>query len=410
MLHPSPLDQGLGTDPCAEKNSEGLRYTAMLAAVCLRGVWRDTRCDSCFPGRDEQSDECVRTVDNLAKRATSGGGDVIGANFEEGKRMLKHENEEFKFLGQMACLTVLVFTLSSSAHAGLFGPDIVTLTPAELQEKLRDQALTFTTKAAPLEFSSKSAAIGGFVLGLVLSSAVASTGTSTRPGMPAQQRMQNLQNMQQFSKASAGTGIAIGRMVGESMSAQVVKGAAVQTREGPVAWLVPRLQAAFVEAYRTQWRPFIDEKSRSADTINDSKMSLSVDQPVWMVDFSMTSSDYSLKYKIDMVLTDLASKAVNRSINCEGVFEKVMSEEEWKKDDLKAVADASNAIAEQCLDRILFDLNIARAAIADASDIGSANTLTRQGAEDNMQSLADIPSVGLRNDGEANKREMLNGP
>jgi hypothetical protein len=78
-----------------------------------------------------------------------------------------------------------------------------------------------------------------------------------------------------------------------------------------------------------------------------------------------------------------ATKAINRSVTCEGVFDKAMPEDDWKKDDFKAVADVSKAVAELCLEKFLADLDITRAAPLVAS-------VSTDATPDAMASPADV--------------------
>lgn len=259
---------------------------------------------------------------------------------------------------------LLAGALSIPAHAGLFGPDNVPLAADALREKLQGQPLSLSIKAVPLELKSKGAAVGGFVLGFVLSSAMAS-GAGPNPGMSAQQ---NAQFMQTMSKAAADVGGAIATTSARMLDAQASKAAGQQAQEGPMAWLAPQLQAAFDQAYASRWQ--------SAPT-DATKLQLDLDQSAWTVDFSMLSSDYELRYALDMTLTDTAVKAINKKATCTGAYAKKMPLDDWKKDDHQAIASASKEVAEQCLDKFLAALNIGRAAIpvpAATASVAQAET------------------------------------
>jgi len=258
----------------------------------------------------------------------------------------------------LKCVPLACVLLSPAAHAGLFGPDIVPLSSAALKEKLHEQRIALEIKAAPLEVKSKGAAVGGFILGFIASSALGSNAGRPRPGSTMQQWAESLQAASKIAMESGG---AIASATTSVLNAQNAKSAGTQAKEGPIALLVPQLQAAFMQAYGSRWRSATEEKASQAD---DAKMRLDVEQSTWMVDFSMTSSDYHLRYSLGMKLTDLAAKAINRSVVCEGIFDKKMSDEDWKKDDFQAVADASKAVSERCLEKFLSELDIARVDIA----------------------------------------------
>jgi hypothetical protein len=255
---------------------------------------------------------------------------------------------------RIICVTLAFILASPAAHAGFFGPDIVPLSPAVLKDKLKGQPLAVEIKAASLEFKSKGAAVAGVVFGFLLSSALAS-GSGPRPGMSAQQNMQSLQQTSNLAMQASGT---IATSTTALMNSQAVKSAGAQAKEGPIGLITPQLEAAFAQAYGTKWRTASDDKA-AADA--EEKFGLRIEQTTWMVDFSIASSDYDLRYKLGMTLTDLTSKAINKSVTCEGTYDKKMPDDDWKKDDYQAVADASKAIASLCLDKFLGEIDIVRA-------------------------------------------------
>ncbi len=90
----------------------------------------------------------------------------------------------------------------------------------------------------------------------------------------------------------------------------------------------------------------------------------------------MLLSNYELRYQLDMKLTDTVANAINKSVACEGVFGKKMPEDDWRKDDYRAVADASKEIAGRCIDTFLAALELDRLVIASSDTGGSASSDT----------------------------------
>lgn len=81
-----------------------------------------------------------------------------------------------------------------SATAGFFGPTVEILPTDQVWTRMQEQPLAFASNAAPLEIRTKGAAVGGFILGSLLSSAAISGGGAGMSN-PAQMQQQMQANM-----------------------------------------------------------------------------------------------------------------------------------------------------------------------------------------------------------------------
>ena len=240
-----------------------------------------------------------------------------------------------------------VFSLPSSA--GFFGPTIKLLSHEELAKKLQSQALVIDISGGALDVRSKAAAVGGFLLGFIANSAMASGG-----GMPsggnAQQMHQNMQaNMQmgmQFNQnvQTAFTSIA---------ASQAAKPSGQVGKEGPVVLVAQQLAASLAQSPNIK-AAFLTANQKPKPT----DLQLRIAQPVWLLDFSMVSSDYTLSHRIEVSVYQKETDTIFFKQECQGAAESKKPKEEWEKDDFAAVASAALDAGNKCASKVIAALGL----------------------------------------------------
>ena len=246
------------------------------------------------------------------------------------------------------CITCIA-VFSVPASAGFFGPATKLLSNEALAQKLQSQALVIDITGSSLDVRSKAAAIGGFLLGFIASSAMASGG-----GMPsggnAQQLNQNMQaNMQlatQFNQnfQTAFTSVA---------ASQAVKPSGQVSKEGPVVLVAQQLAASLAQTPNIKAAFLVtNQKPKPAD------LQLRITQPVWLLDFSMASSDYTLAHRIEVSIYQKETDTIFFKHDCQGVAEAKKPKEEWEKDDFAAVASAAVDAGNNCASKVIAALGL----------------------------------------------------
>ena len=243
----------------------------------------------------------------------------------------------------------LLAAFSLPAAAGMFGPSTAFLKGEELEAKLQSQPLVLVINARALEVRSKSAAVGGFLLGFIASSAMASGG-----GMPlntnAQQLNQSMQaNMQiatEFNKNFQTVFTAMAAKQGAEANAQL-------GREGPVVIVAQQLMASLLQSPAIKASPL-----GKADKLKAADLQLLVAQPEWELDFSMASSDYALKYRIEVSVYQKEADTLYFKNTCQGIAPNKMPKDEWEKDDMAAVASAALDAGNQCARQVIAALGL----------------------------------------------------
>ena len=108
---------------------------------------------------------------------------------------------------RLITLIVLATSLvTNPAVAGLFGPDIELLSPGEINTRLHEETVLFSPSGTPLQIKTKGAAVGGFLVGMILSSAMASSGGggATNAAQLNQQMQANMAIAQQTNASIQG--------------------------------------------------------------------------------------------------------------------------------------------------------------------------------------------------------------
>jgi hypothetical protein len=246
----------------------------------------------------------------------------------------------------MAAVAAVFF--AQSATAGLFGPSTDLLKGDDLAQKIRTRPLVVSVSGTQLDVRSKSAAVGGFLLGFIASSAMASGG-SFKPGMNAQQMSQSLQaNAQIASSFHQNFQTAFADMA----AAQAGKSAGQVAREGPVAVVSQSVMAGLAQV------PDIKVVLPGGDASGGPNLELRFKQPEWKLDFSMASDEYVLSYKLEISLYQADGDTVYFGDTCLGHYGRKMPKDDWERDDFAAIATASADIATKCAAHFLVSMRI----------------------------------------------------
>ena len=200
-----------------------------------------------------------------------------------------------RFSFSASCIAFAV-TFSQPAAAGLFGPASEPLQGDALMQKLRSAPVVLNVRGNLLHIRSKGGEVGGFLLGLVAGSAMAS-GT-TNPGASAQQMQANMQIATTFSQN-------VNSAVISAAEAQAAKPRAQVAKEGPVLAVSQELLASLSQVPQLNIATAGAERSASA-----ADLQLTVSQPQWQLDYSMLSSDYTLRYNLSVQLYQKESDTI----------------------------------------------------------------------------------------------------
>ncbi|MBA3034012.1 MAG: hypothetical protein KKF85_15260 [Gammaproteobacteria bacterium] len=245
-------------------------------------------------------------------------------------------------------LALLATTLiARPAAAGLFGPDVELLSPPQVGERLRNEALSFNAGGAALHIHSKGAAIGGFFVGMVLSSAMASSGGGNVQNA-AQMQRQVQANMDIAQQANLHIQGAVRDLSAAAAGAETAE----RAQRGPLPLLAKSLNQALLEN-QTQ---LIAAGAGPAPALQ-----LKLLQREWKLDFEMLSSDYSLKTALTLELLDKSADKIHLRNTCAYQHTKKMPLEDWQRDEQQAIAQAAEEIALRCHEEFARALNLAQA-------------------------------------------------
>jgi len=239
-------------------------------------------------------------------------------------------------------LIILSILSVKPAQAGLFGPDNDPLNAAQIGERLRNATLALDASGKPLEIRTKGAAIGGFLVGMLLSSAMAS-GANVRAGNPAQIQQQMQANMNIAQQANLNIQSTVRQIAAETDG----QAAAESARRGPL----PLLMHTLNEAMRAQGTQAV---AKHADP--KPALVLRLTQEEWKLDFEALSSDYVLKTTLTLELLDTAADKRHLRTACAIEFARKMPLEDWEKNDHLAIALAAREIALDCHQRFALAL------------------------------------------------------
>jgi len=258
-----------------------------------------------------------------------------------------------RFSFAASCIAFAV-TFSQPAAAGLFGPASEPLQSDALMQKLRSAPVVLNVRGNLLHIRSKGGEVGGFLLGLVAGSAMAS-GT-TNPGASAQQMQANMQIATTFSQN-------VNSAVISAAEAQAAKPRAQVAKEGPVLAVSQELLASLSQVPQLNIATAGAERSASA-----ADLQLTVSQPQWQLDYSMLSSDYTLRYNVSVQLYQKESDTIYFKESCQGEYGEKMPQEEWERDEFGALQNASREIAKRCAAELQGKLGLATGAVAMAEE------------------------------------------
>ena len=253
------------------------------------------------------------------------------------------------------------------AHAGFFGPDHEPLSPVQIGERLQREPVSFAGGGKALEIRTKGAAIGGFILSSILSSAAASGGSLS--GNPAKMQQQMQARMDIYQQFNANLQVAT-----NTLSAEVAGAAAAEVAQrGPLPLLVHTLNGALRE-----------QQAQLADAGAEPKpvLELKLSQTEWKLDFETFTSDYVLKTALTLELLDKAADKVHLRATCQREYPKKMELDDWERDDHLAIAQAAEEIARGCHAQFATALNLAATgAAATPAVAGPERTATPEPAD-----------------------------
>lgn len=263
-----------------------------------------------------------------------------------------------RFSFAASCIAFAV-TFSQPAAAGLFGPASEPLQGDALMQKLRSAPVVLNVRGNLLHIRSKGGEVGGFLLGMIAGSALAS-GTSSGPSTSAQQLQRQLDaNVQIATTFSQNVNSAIV----SAAEAQTAKPQAQVAKEGPVLAVSQELLASLSQVPQLNIATAGAERSASA-----ADLQLTVSQPQWQLDYSMLSSDYTLRYNVSVQLYQKESDTIYFKESCQGEYGEKMPQEEWERDEFGALQNASREIAKRCAAELQGKLGLATGAVAMAEE------------------------------------------
>ena len=246
---------------------------------------------------------------------------------------------------RLITLIVLATSLvTNPAVAGLFGPDIELLSPGEINTRLHEETVLFSPSGTPLQIKTKGAAVGGFLVGMILSSAMASSGGggATNAAQLNQQMQANMAIAQQTNASIQGVVNDVAANVTGQQSPELAK-------LGPFPFVARTLGHA-MDAQQ------ITRVNKAGDPVPSLKLSLT--QKEWKLDFSMLSSDYTLSSELMMELLDTRTNKIYLRQSCIREYPKKQPLEAWELDEYQAVTQAAEAIAQQCQEEFATALNL----------------------------------------------------
>jgi hypothetical protein len=257
-----------------------------------------------------------------------------------------------KILRNIVAISMLAVHISTVHAFSLFGPSPEKLEPAQIQERIREQAVA-VGPAQPneaLSVHTKSAAVGGLFLGFVLGSVAASSGGAAAPGQTAQQLAQQQQQAMQIGQqlsqqATVATANAINDETTGKMQSPLYQGPAEPMRSmlsqelGSLLKIRPELPA-------------------NENAYKDARYVLSVVQTEWLLDFRTLSSLYDLKYRLQTRIYDRETKTYVLSHECNGAHKDAFELEEWQANEQQKVRDGIEAISRECAGQVLAALGL----------------------------------------------------
>lgn len=250
----------------------------------------------------------------------------------------------------LCALLVISAIATQPARAGFFGPDDEPFTPMQIGERLQREPVIFAGSGKALEIRTKSAAIGGFLVGMILSSAMASGGAGGATNA-AQMQRQMQANMEITQQANVHIQGAVNQLSAEAAGAV----AAELAQRGPL----PLLTQSLDDALRGQQARIV-----AADSEPKPSLTLSLRQSQWTLDFETFSSDYVLRSALLLELHDKPAGKIHLRKVCSYQYATKMPLEDWERDEHLAIAKAAEEIAQHCHQEFAEALNLAPVAAA----------------------------------------------
>lgn len=246
--------------------------------------------------------------------------------------------------------------LSQSATAGLFGPSTELLKGDALVAKLKAHQVVLSVGGGLLDIRTKSMAVGSFLVSFVVGSALASGGGAPANAQQMQQSMQA--NMQIATSFNQNLQVAMTQVASD----QAAKPTMQIAKEGPIVIVGQQLMVSLLQEPGVQML-----LATAAQPAMPADLQLRLSQPEWKLDFSLASSEYTLRYQIDASLYQKESDTVFYKESCKGEAPQKLALEDWERDDFSEVAHASGAIASRCMALLSTALSLRAASTVPAS-------------------------------------------
>ena len=251
---------------------------------------------------------------------------------------------------KLALLFLVAVLITPKANAGFFGPDRELLQPDQLNERMSKTPFVFKSSGVQLNIHTKSAAVGSFLVGFIVGSALGSSGGGGTPANAAQMQRQ----MQAHADIAQQTSANLQKVVAE----QVAKGAgaavAEQARTGPLPLVKQRLESALREIQANM----VEAGAKPEYTLN-------LSQNEWKLDFTAFSSDYALNAVLFLEFRNTQADKIHYQQTCTKIHPKKMLLEEWEKDDHLAIAQAAEDIARDCYREFVTALKLPQSPVAE---------------------------------------------
>jgi hypothetical protein len=239
------------------------------------------------------------------------------------------------FPKQIVALALVVTCLAiKPARAGLFGPDVESLSPEDLSARLHDDTLLFSASGVALKIHTKGSAVGSFLAGMILTSALSSNGGGG--AISAEQLNREMQAKVEISQQAS---VGIQGLVGEALATAIGQQAVDQAQRGPLSLIALALNKAMIEHQ-------VKFVVSATDPVPALRLTLL--QKEWKLDYSMFSNDYRLSSELTMELIDTKANKLHLSHSCRQEYPRKMSLDDWERDDDRAIAVAAEEIAQHC--------------------------------------------------------------
>ncbi len=227
----------------------------------------------------------------------------------------------------------LTFVLSTLLAVAMSACSTKPVTPKNaLREAVLNGHVAVAPIAKPAQLSekTKAQAVGKFVVGAVISSAVGSGGGAVN----AQQMQANMQIMQSFN---------------QNLQQALPNSYVVSGGKGADLALAKKLSDYLITKTETS-------------TPSNRELSISVNTPLWELGYVsfLTSQDYALNYHLQVSVLEQKEGKLQalKTVNCASSGKDKMPLEKWKAENYKAVDMNAETIVNECFYRFLAETGL----------------------------------------------------